>query len=56
MLSMADEDTKQAEIECLCERIEALASADYLSEEQKLSFVRKALEIIDTKDKEGVVQ
>lgn len=38
---------KQKEIHELCERIQNLATAQHLSDEQKLSFARKALEIIE---------
>lgn len=55
-MAMTEEHAKQAELEELCRRIEALASADHLTEEQKLSFVREALEIMDGKYKEGEVQ
>lgn len=53
---MVDEGRKQPEIEELCRRIEALANAEHLSEEQKLSFARQALEIIINKDREEEVQ
>ena len=53
---MTEDSIDAGEIEQLCRRIEALASAKHLSEEQKLSFARKALEILAAKEGKGEVQ
>lgn len=50
------EKEKQTEIEELCKRIRDLASSDHLTEEEKLTFARKALEIIENESKELVAQ
>ena len=43
---MENESEKQKDIEEICQRIQNLISAEHLSEEEKLSFSRKALEIL----------
>ena len=50
---MSEESEKQSEVEEICRRIENLTLAEHLSDEQKLTFARKALEIIgNRKDEE----
>ena len=47
---MENESEKQKEIEEICQRIQNLITAEHLTDEQKLSFARKALEIIDNSE------
>jgi len=44
---MTEKHENQAEVEAICQRIENLISADHLTGEQKLTFAREALKIID---------
>ena len=44
---MAHDNEEQIEINALCKEIESLLTADHLSDEQKLTFVREALKIIE---------
>ncbi len=50
------DNEKQKEIDELCERIQNLVTAHHLSDEEKLTFARKALEIIESNKKENAVQ
>ena len=43
---MSEENEKQKEIEEICQRIEKLAASEHLSDEEKMSFAQKALQII----------
>ena len=43
---MNNDSEKEKEIEEICQRIQNLITAEHLSEEEKLSFARKALVII----------
>ena len=51
MAEEINENEKRSGIEGICKRIEDLNLADYLSEDQKLSFVREALKIINKEEK-----
>jgi hypothetical protein len=53
MAEETNENEKKVRIEGICKRIEDLSLADYLSEDQKLSFVREALKIISKEKKYG---
>lgn len=43
---MSDESEKQKESEDICQRIKNLGTAQHLSDEDKLSFAQKALQIL----------
>jgi len=50
---MSEENEKQKVIEEICQKIIAMGAAQHLSEEDKLSFARKALEIIHGSSEEN---
>jgi hypothetical protein len=43
---MNNDSEKEKEIDEICQRIQNLITAEHLTDEEKLSFARKALEII----------
>jgi hypothetical protein len=47
---MSDDSKKQKEIEEICQRIKNLGTAQHLSDEDKLSFAQKALQIIHSSE------
>ena len=51
---MTEDQAMQKELEEVCRRIEALAEAAHLCEEEKLAFARQALRIVYREPEEEV--